>query len=154
MFDPGLKEYLIKLGIDKGLLDLLAIFKDKKEIKELFEKFENAANSKEIVNETIKILIKVLNDKEPKYVTKDKLLLYIPLTRRTLEEMIRHRLIPFYQVSQKVRLFNLYEVLNFTKKFKVETVFKGISPKTVVELNENYKQVRCDKCLFINCKRR
>jgi len=103
-----LKMELINLGISENVAEKFVLNKKDSFINHVLELIEKTKDKTFLLERLLELFLMQRNNQMPSYFyTKKDILKIFPISSRKFEEMVRNRLIPFYQITQKNKLFHL-----------------------------------------------
>jgi len=123
-----LKEELLRFELPESVIDKIIIHSDDNWVEQLINKLKNAKNSQEALAYTLELFMLKSFVSTPMYIAKKDIPKRFPISMRKLEDAIRMRLIPFIEVTQKSRVFNVDDIYKYLEQYKVDSIVNRVDP--------------------------
>jgi predicted site-specific integrase-resolvase len=123
-----LQSHLQKFDLPKQVVDKIILHADDNWIEQIILKLDSAVNLQEALSNILELFMLRNFANSPTYMTKKDVLKKFPISMRKFEEIIRARLIPFIEISNKNRVFNIDDIYNHLENYKVDSIVYKVDP--------------------------
>lgn len=124
----SLKERLEKFNLPTKLVDKIILHADDNWVEQLIIKLKNASNPEEALSSTLELFLLKSFSNTPHYLNKNMTVKRFPISKRTFEDLVRARLLPFVEINQKNRVYDLDEIYKHLEEYKVHSIVHRVDP--------------------------
>lgn len=117
--------------LNKKTVDKVVLHSDDNWINQLISNLSKTNNIYEAFNILLELFLLLKFNNQPQYISQKDLPKRFPVSQRKFDDMVRARAIPFIQLSQKARIFDIDEVYKSIQEYKVDSYINKIDPITL-----------------------
>jgi len=123
-----LKQQLLRFELPENIIDKIVLHSDDNWVEQLIIKLNNSKDSQDALAATLELFMIKSFKQTPAYIAKKDVVKKFPITMRKFEEAIRMRLVPYIEVTQKNRIFNIDDIYKHLENYKVDSIVNKIDP--------------------------